>query len=158
VPIAGEETMLRELVSNLIDNALRYTPAGGTVTVSVVCDRKGTKLVVEDDGPGIPLDERERVFERFYRVHNEVSDGCGLGLAIVREVATAMSARVSLSTPANGRGLMVAVEFGPSPAQAAAAALALRSADEAAPARASANGDASTSASGGGYEVHRVGS
>ncbi|HEX4597926.1 MAG TPA: sensor histidine kinase [Burkholderiaceae bacterium] len=158
VPIAGEETMLRELVSNLIDNALRYTPAGGTVTVSVVCDRKGTTLVVEDDGPGIPLDERERVFERFYRVHNEVSDGCGLGLAIVREVATAMSARVSLSTPANGRGLMVAVEFGPSPAQAAAAALALRSADEAAPARASANGDASTSASGGGYEVHRVGS
>jgi two-component system sensor histidine kinase TctE len=155
--IAGEATMLRELVSNLIDNALRYTPGGGTVTVTVRSDRKATTLVVEDDGPGIPLDERERVFERFYRIHNEASDGCGLGLAIVREVATAMSARVLLSTPANGRGLTVTVEFGPPPAQAAVAG-SLRPADETASARASANGDASTSAPGGGHEVHRVGS
>jgi two-component system sensor histidine kinase TctE len=163
-PIAGEATMLRELVSNLIDNALRYTPGGGTVTVTVRSDRKATTLVVEDDGPGIPLDERDRVFERFYRIHNEVSDGCGLGLAIVREVASAMSAKVSLSTPASGRGLTVTVEFAPPSPQLAAAA-AVRPSEAVAPGS-SVNGhgsidgssDGSKSAPGGGYEVHRVGS
>jgi two-component system, OmpR family, sensor histidine kinase TctE len=134
-PIAGEATMLRELVSNLVDNALRYTPAGGTVTVTVKSEPKGTTLVIEDDGPGIPIEERDRVFERFYRIHNETSDGCGLGLAIVREVATAMAAKVSLSDPPSGRGLMVTVEFGPLLAQPAVVA-ALRQAENGAPARA----------------------
>jgi two-component system sensor histidine kinase TctE len=104
-----------------VDNALRYTPAGGTVTVTVAARREGTTLLVEDTGPGIPVEERERVFERFYRIQNEASDGCGLGLAIVREIANAVQARVSLSDPETGRGLVVKVEFG-APAQAAVAA------------------------------------
>jgi two-component system sensor histidine kinase TctE len=125
-PVVGEAAMLRELVTNLVDNALRYTPMGGTVTVTVASDREGTALVVEDNGPGIPVEERERVFERFYRIHNEASDGCGLGLAIVREIATAMRARVSLSDPAAGRGLVVKVAFGAPPARAPAVIAALR--------------------------------
>jgi two-component system, OmpR family, sensor histidine kinase TctE len=82
--------------------------------------------VVEDNGPGIPVEERERVFERFYRIHNEASDGCGLGLAIVREIATAMHAKVSLSDPAAGRGLVVKVDFGAPLDQAPGAAAAMR--------------------------------
>jgi two-component system, OmpR family, sensor histidine kinase TctE len=117
-PVAAEAAMLRELVINLVDNALRYTPVGGTVTVTVASDREATSLVVEDNGPGIPAEERENVFERFYRIHNEVSDGCGLGLAIVREVATAMRAKVSLSDPATGCGLVAKVEFAPVPGKA----------------------------------------
>jgi two-component system sensor histidine kinase TctE len=114
-PVAGEAQMLRELVANLVDNALRYTPPGGTVTVGVRRDGGGTTLLVEDDGPGIPSSERDRVFERFYRIHNAASDGCGLGLAIVQEVATSMSAKVSLSDPPSGHGLVVRVEFAPMP-------------------------------------------
>jgi two-component system sensor histidine kinase TctE len=110
-PVMGEAAMVRELVSNLVDNALRYTQQGGTVTVTVSSGRDGTTLFVEDNGPGIAVEERARVFERFYRVHNEASDGCGLGLAIVREVADAMHATVALSDVAGGRGLKVAVRF-----------------------------------------------
>ncbi|HUN94099.1 MAG TPA: sensor histidine kinase [Burkholderiaceae bacterium] len=122
--IVGEASMLRELVSNLVDNALRYTPEGGTVTVTLRTDAGSTTLVVEDTGPGIPAAEREGVFERFYRIHNEQSDGCGLGLAIVREIAASMHARVNLEDPASGRGLVVRVAFGPPIAVAHAAAAA----------------------------------
>jgi two-component system sensor histidine kinase TctE len=109
--VRGNPAMLRELVSNLVDNALRYTHAGGTVTVTLRRDEGGVTLQVEDDGPGIPQEERERVFERFYRLRNDSSDGCGLGLAIVREVALATHASVALSDPAQGTGLVVTVRF-----------------------------------------------
>jgi two-component system sensor histidine kinase TctE len=109
--VAGNAALLRELVSNLVDNALRYTRAGGTVTVTLQPVAAAVVLSVEDDGPGIPVEERERVFERFYRIHNEKSDGCGLGLAIVREVASALGAQVSLHDPDHGRGLVVRVAF-----------------------------------------------
>jgi two-component system sensor histidine kinase TctE len=110
-PVRGNAAMLRELVSNLVDNALRYTHAGGTVTVTLRATEGRLTLLVEDDGPGIPPEERERVFERFYRLHNEKSDGCGLGLAIVREVALAVNATVTLSDPPQGTGLVVTIEF-----------------------------------------------
>ncbi|HAL40012.1 MAG TPA: hypothetical protein DCP03_18670 [Polaromonas sp.] len=68
-------------------------------------------MIVEDNGPGIPVECRERVFERFYRIHDRDSNGSGLGLAIVREFASKAGAQVSLSTPATGIGLAVVVEF-----------------------------------------------
>ena len=95
--ITGNPTMLRELLSNLIDNALRYTPAGGSVTVRVRSDDlEHAYLEVEDTGPGIAQGERERVFERFYRILGNTAEGSGLGLAIVREIAQQHSAEVDI--------------------------------------------------------------
>ena len=87
--IRGNPTMLREMLNNLIDNALRYTPALGSVTVRVQADNKQRQAIleVEDTGPGIPLSERTHVFERFYRILGTDVEGSGLGLAIVREIA-----------------------------------------------------------------------
>lgn len=104
-------SLLEELVANLVDNAIRYTPAGGMVTVAVTANEQATVLRVEDNGPGIPESEREHVFERFYRLHEDRSDGCGLGLAIVREIASASHAKVTLSNPPVGSGLVVTVRF-----------------------------------------------
>jgi two-component system sensor histidine kinase TctE len=98
--IDGSAMMLRELLSNLIDNALRYTPPGGSVTVRV----RGTNigqgnqalLEVEDTGPGIAPSERHRVFERFYRILGSSAPGSGLGLAIVREIAQQHGADIEI--------------------------------------------------------------
>lgn len=90
VEVEGNPVMLREMLSNLIDNAIRYTPAGGRITVRVRHE-KAARLVhleVEDTGLGIPVAERSRVIERFYRILGREGDGSGLGLAIVREIAT----------------------------------------------------------------------
>ena len=113
--VSGIRWMLREALANLVDNALRYTPANGEV--SLRCGQRGESvfLEVEDNGPGIPVAERERVFDRFYRVPGTQGDGCGLGLSIVREIAelhdaqielaagAASGTRVRLSFPALGR-------------------------------------------------------
>lgn len=96
VEIAANPLMLRELLSNLIDNALRYTPAGGSVTVRVRREREQALLEVEDTGPGIAPAERRRVFERFYRILGSGAPGSGLGLAIVREIAQQHGARVEV--------------------------------------------------------------
>ncbi|MBV6324046.1 sensor histidine kinase [Duganella violaceipulchra] len=96
VQIVGNPTMLRELLSNLIDNALRYTPAGGSVTVRVRRDEEHGYLEVEDTGPGIAQAERARVFERFYRILGNKAEGSGLGLAIVREIAQQHGAEVDI--------------------------------------------------------------
>ena len=100
---------LRELLTNLVDNALRYTPAGGIVTVRLESLPQRLLLSVEDNGPGIAPALRERVFERFFRIDDRDSDGCGLGLAIVREYARQAGASLSLETPAGGAGLAVRV-------------------------------------------------
>ena len=94
----GHALLLRELIRNLVDNALQYTPAGGTVTVRVVDDPFGQVVVlqVEDSGPGIPPAEREQVFRPFYRALGTDVDGSGLGLAIVREIATQHDAEITL--------------------------------------------------------------
>ena len=103
--------MLHELVANLVDNALRYTPAGGVVTAVVETKENNNILRIVDNGPGIPIEERDRVFERFYRLRQDRSDGCGLGLPIVREIAIASGATVSLSDAPAESGLVVTVTF-----------------------------------------------
>jgi two-component system sensor histidine kinase TctE len=98
VMVLGNPVMLRELLSNLIDNALRYTPSPGSVTVRVrtVAEQKFAILEVEDTGPGIPAAERSHVFERFYRILGSNVEGSGLGLSIVREIAQQHDADVDI--------------------------------------------------------------
>ncbi|MEX8520929.1 MAG: sensor histidine kinase N-terminal domain-containing protein [Leptothrix sp. (in: b-proteobacteria)] len=96
--VLGNALLLRELITNLVDNALQYTPPGGTVTVRLVPDPFGQVVVmqVEDSGPGIPQAERELVFQPFYRALGTTVDGSGLGLAIVAEIARQHGAEVML--------------------------------------------------------------
>ncbi|WP_349741320.1 sensor histidine kinase [Roseateles cavernae] len=96
--INGHPLLIRELIRNLVDNALLYTPPHGTVTVRVVEDPFGqvTVLQVEDSGPGIPASEREQVFQPFYRALGTNVDGSGLGLAIVREIVQQHEAEITL--------------------------------------------------------------
>jgi two-component system sensor histidine kinase TctE len=97
--VLGHALLLRELIRNLVDNALQYTPAGGTVTVRVIDDPFGQVVVlqVEDSGPGIALAERELVFQPFYRSLGTEVDGSGLGLAIVREIAVQHGAEIDIA-------------------------------------------------------------
>ncbi|MDB5909331.1 MAG: histidine kinase [Massilia sp.] len=118
VEIAANPLMLREMLSNLIDNALRYTPAGGSVTVRVRREREQALLEVEDTGPGIAPAERRRVFERFYRILGSGAPGSGLGLAIVREIAQQHGARVEVfnnprSTLGKSPGCLFRLTFPP---------------------------------------------
>lgn len=110
VPVTGDGTMLREMIVNLVDNALRYSPVGGRVTVSLAALDSEAVLTVADNGPGIPADERKHVFERFYRVAGSSEQGSGLGLAIVREVVENAGGRVTLGDGAAG-GLLVEVRL-----------------------------------------------
>ena len=111
VHIHGNAELLHELLGNLIDNALRYTPAGGSVTVRVARNAQGGLLEVEDTGPGIAPAEREKVLERFYRADGTPGEGCGLGLAIVREIANLHGATIAIGEGAQGRGARVSVVF-----------------------------------------------
>jgi two-component system sensor histidine kinase TctE len=112
--ISADPFLVRELLNNLIDNAINYTPAGGHITVRVTTDDDKLSLEVEDNGCGIHEDERERVFERFYRSAGGSPEGCGLGLAIVREIAQGHGATATILSGANHRGTRVVIEF-PSP-------------------------------------------
>ncbi|HEY7985893.1 MAG TPA: sensor histidine kinase [Methylophilaceae bacterium] len=109
VMISGDAILLREMLSNLVDNAIQYTPAGGEVTVSVLLENDHATLVVEDNGIGIPQTEREQVFERFHRVSDSNGIGCGLGLAIVREIVQAHNAAITLNSGSDGQGTRVEV-------------------------------------------------
>ena len=109
--ITGDPVLIREMLNNLIDNAIRYTPEGGQVTVRVAGTPPAVVLSVEDNGPGIPEAERSRVFERFYRVLGSGQEGAGLGLAIVRDIALSHGAEVTLADGAGGRGTLVRVVF-----------------------------------------------
>jgi two-component system, OmpR family, sensor histidine kinase TctE len=109
--IEGDPFLVGDMLGNLLDNAIRYTQSGGQVTVRVARDAGRVALSVEDNGPGIPEQERERVFERFYRVLGTATEGCGLGLAIVREIAASHRAEVTLAPGADGRGIIVRVSF-----------------------------------------------
>lgn len=112
VIVSGNAGLLGELMSNLIDNALRYSGPTSRVTLSVVA-APAPSLAVEDDGPGVPEPERKRVFERFYRVAGSEAEGCGLGLAIVREIATLHRAHARIDNGSGGRGARFTVEFPP---------------------------------------------
>jgi two-component system sensor histidine kinase TctE len=117
--IEGDPFMLGEMLNNLLDNAVRYTQPGGQVTVRVGRESGGYTLSVEDNGPGIPASERERVFERFHRILGTGADGCGLGLAIVREIALAHGAGASLASGANDAGTVARIFFPENPWPAA---------------------------------------
>jgi signal transduction histidine kinase len=95
--VRGHDDALRILLTNLVDNAIRYTPTNGRVDVSVQHIAGSVQLVVQDSGPGIPADERERVFDRFYRGRDAAAGGSGLGLAIVRQIAELYGGSVKLS-------------------------------------------------------------
>ncbi|MDQ1924300.1 sensor histidine kinase [Massilia pseudoviolaceinigra] len=112
--VDGQELMLHELVTNLVDNAIRYTPAGGKVALRVRVDGARVQLDVEDSGCGIADDEREKVFTPFYRSSGALETnpgGTGLGLSIVREVAAQHRADVSLASASAGPGLRVVICF-----------------------------------------------
>ncbi|MGH8807220.1 MAG: sensor histidine kinase [Noviherbaspirillum sp.] len=109
--VRGHPVLLHEMIANLVDNAIRYTPAGGKVSVRVLDDKV---LEVEDTGPGIAAAERERVFAPFYRVASAQAvnaGGSGLGLTIVRDIAAMHGATVQLCDAAHGSGLKVRVKF-----------------------------------------------
>jgi two-component system sensor histidine kinase TctE len=110
-PVSGSAWLLRELLSNLVDNALTYTPADGRVTVRCGHDTALPYVEVEDDGPGIPPAQRARVIERFYRGPGSGGDGCGLGLAIVDEIARAHRAALTIGSGLDERGTRVRVTF-----------------------------------------------
>ena len=109
--VNGDPASLAILLSNLIDNALRYTPRGGRIDVAVDRDQSGAILSVADTGPGIPSADRERVFDRFFRGAGSNEPGSGLGLSIVRRIADAHHATITLDAPAEGSGLVVRVRF-----------------------------------------------
>jgi two-component system sensor histidine kinase TctE len=122
--------LLGELVRNLLDNALQYTPAGGSVTARVLPDPFGQVLVlqVEDSGPGIPEAERELIFQPFYRALGTGVDGTGLGLAIVQEIAKSHDAEIAVTAAhprsanhGQGQGALFTVRFPLRPAAAASA-------------------------------------
>ncbi|HEY6482702.1 MAG TPA: sensor histidine kinase [Steroidobacteraceae bacterium] len=110
VPVQGDERMLGELLSNLIDNAFRHGNVTGRISV-IVENGATARLSVVDDGPGIPVAERGHIFERFYRVAGSRGEGCGLGLAIVDEIARKHNATVEVTTGAHERGSRFTVIF-----------------------------------------------
>ncbi len=111
VAVRGNVRLLEDLLGNLVDNAIHYTPRGGHVTVRVALRDGRPCLDVEDDGPGIPEEQRGRVRERFYRIPGTQGHGCGLGLAIVSEIAEAHGAQFSLDSGATGAGTRARMLF-----------------------------------------------
>ena len=108
--IRGEAGRLHELLDNLLDNALRYTRTGGRVTVRTLAQPQPV-VTVSDDGPSIPLQERERVFERFHRLLGSPRDGSGLGLSIALEIARIHGAEIKLSDDVDGVGNTFSIHF-----------------------------------------------
>ena len=111
--VIGDRLRLGQLLDNLIANALKFTPAGGSVTVRVTTGQAEVKLSVTDSGPGIPADEQARLYEAFVRGAGATSPGTGLGLTIVRAVADAHGATVALDS--SPRGACFTVSFAPAP-------------------------------------------
>lgn len=108
--IKGDRFMLRDLIDNLIDNAVRYSPSQSTVTVRCREQEGMTLLTVEDSGPGIALEHRELIFDRFYRVNDKIA-GSGLGLAIVRDIVKDHGGEIALTSGAAERGTVFTVRF-----------------------------------------------
>jgi two-component system OmpR family sensor kinase len=119
VRVRGDPASLAILLSNLLDNALRYTPEGGKIDVALDNDGGHAVLTVIDNGPGIPPEERARVFDRFFR-GDDREPGSGLGLSIVKRIADAHHAAIELGAPERGNGLVVTVRFPPPPDSSAA--------------------------------------
>jgi len=113
--VQGQPEPLHILLRNLLDNAVKYSPEGGQVDISLTVENSAPCLAVEDSGPGIPDAERERVFDRFYRTADAKAAGSGLGLAIVRTIATRHAAQVRLDRSERLGGLKAEVRFAPPP-------------------------------------------
>ena len=111
--VTGDAWLLEDLLGNLIDNALKYTPRGGHITVRSGVEQGQPFLEVEDDGPGIAESERLRVRERFYRLPGSPGTGCGLGLAIVDEISRAHHANFTIGLPSQGGGTRMRIRFPP---------------------------------------------
>lgn len=113
VEILTVGALATEMLKNLVDNAIRYNRKGGSVTLSIVANETDTRAIIEDDGPGIPREERENVFKRFYRLSHaeESQQGSGLGLAIVKALGDSIGARVVIGERDNRPGLRVQVIF-----------------------------------------------
>ncbi|NOR42388.1 MAG: hypothetical protein GQ572_03560 [Gammaproteobacteria bacterium] len=109
--IDGNESSLRLLIRNLLTNAISYTPFGGTVAINLSANNTKLILVVEDSGPGIPEEDRERVMERFYRAENHKETGCGIGLSIVDRVVQMHQGSLLLTHADSGQGLKVIIEL-----------------------------------------------
>lgn len=110
--IGADRDRLRDLINNLIDNAIRYSQSGGSVTVRVrAAGPDQCQLAISDDGASIPVQERERIFQRFHRLLGTQEDGSGLGLAIVSEIATLHGARITLEEDSDGIGNTFSVFF-----------------------------------------------
>lgn len=111
VQVMGHEWLLRELLSNLVDNAVKYSHEGASITIR--CGRRGSEpfLEVEDDGPGVAAAEMPRILERFYRVQGTQGEGNGLGLAIAEEIARVHHSHLQLQAGSGGRGLKVTLPF-----------------------------------------------
>ena len=109
--VHGNPTLLRELMANLIANALVHSGAHSIVTVRLSTSGDVVSFCVADTGPGIPPEEREKVFERFYRLPGNQNEGSGLGLAIVAEIVASHNGKISLEAPPDGRGLVVEVKL-----------------------------------------------
>lgn len=111
--VAGNQEALRILVSNLLDNAIKYTPEGGAIDVEIRCRAGRVELSVDDSGPGIPAVERERVLDRFYRVAGTDAgpSGSGLGLSIVKTIADMHKAVLSFESSSRLGGLRVVASF-----------------------------------------------
>ncbi|OBZ94920.1 histidine kinase [Pararhizobium polonicum] len=107
--VNADEPLLRLMVNNLIDNAIKYTPAGGTIEVTIEAEAENWRLSIADSGPGIATQHRDAVFQRFYRVDTPQVEGSGLGLAIVSDIISRLSASIALNVPDSGRGLRVDV-------------------------------------------------
>jgi two-component system sensor histidine kinase TctE len=111
VSIHADPSLLDDLLSNLVDNALKYTPAQGGVTVSAGYQHGKPYLAVEDTGPGIPEKERQLVRQRFYRLPNSPGHGSGLGLAIVDKIARLYDGSMTIGPAESGLGTRVVVQF-----------------------------------------------
>lgn len=113
--IKGNQFALETLLQNLISNASKYTPENGEIQVTLKHITKGTRLIIEDSGPGIPKEQHERVFERFYRLNGDRHDsgilGCGLGLAIVQHIVNLHEAIISFYSSTQLGGLKVVIDF-----------------------------------------------
>ncbi len=112
----GNDRLIYELLTNLVDNALRYTPNGGAVTVRCGTHAESPFIEVEDNGPGIPKSERTKVFDRFYRISGSSDDGCGLGLAIVKEIADLHAAQITIADGAQ-QGALFRVTWAQQPSK-----------------------------------------
>jgi two-component system sensor histidine kinase QseC len=112
VDVLGYPGLVAIMLRNLIDNAIRYSPAGGNVCVQASGDGQAATVSVSDEGPGIAPEERSKVGQRFYRILGSGESGSGLGLSIVNRIAELHGATLALEDGSNGKGLSVAVTFG----------------------------------------------